>query len=125
MSLITSFVDRIRLTVGDTNPEWYFLEDHVYEWCYYENDSNELKAAIAALEYILNYVSLNPEDETLGQVAAKGMSTSVLERRLADLKQKDALSGKKAAAGAIPMIVHGGRNGWDDVDKIFNWQETI
>ncbi len=121
MSLVTSFVERIRLTVGDTNPEWYFLEDHVYEWCYYENDSNELKASVAVLEYILNYISLNPDSETLGQVKASGIAVETLERRLEDLKQKDALSGNKAAKGAIPMMIRGGRNGWDDVDKIFNW----
>ena len=74
MSLVNSYVERIRLVVGDTDVEYAYLEDATYDFLYYDNGQDELKTAIAALENIINYLALNPESETLGQVMGNSIS---------------------------------------------------
>lgn len=119
MSLSNSYIERIRLLVGDTDVEWEYLEDPTYEYLYFDNAQNELLTAVAALENIINYVALNPESETLGQVNGKGMGIDALERRLTSLKIKAANNG--ADVGKVPIVLRSGRKNWDDFDSIFKW----
>lgn len=118
MSLATSYTSRIRLLVGDTDLEYSFLEDSVYEYLYFENGQNELDTAIAALENIINYIALNPSSETLGAVSGAGVTVLVLERRLDGLKGrklKDASGSKR-----IPIMIRSDRKDWSDINKLFN-----
>lgn len=117
MALSNSYIERIRLSVGDTDEDYKFLEDSVYEFLYFENQSNELKTAVAALESIINYISLNPESETLGQVSGKGVNSTWLEQRLTQLLNKANKQGSRY--GKVPIVIRSDRKDWNDFGKIF------
>ena len=117
MSLVSNPIERIRLVVGDTDLDYVYLEDSVYEFLYFDNGEDELKTAIAALENIINYLALNPESETLGQVNGKRMSTSFLESRLSNLKAKQTADSNGNAR--LPMLIRSNRTDWSDINKLF------
>ena len=120
MSLITSYIERIRLVVGDTDVEYEYLVDSVYDFLYYDNGQDELKTAIAALENIINYLALNPESETLGQVMGKRMSMKSLEDRLLNLKAKQTADSDGNIR--LPMMIRSNRTDWSDINKLFRKQ---
>ena len=114
--LVSSAIQRIRLEIGDISSEWPILQDDVYEYLLYKNQSNERNTAIEALENIINYYSLNPTDEAFGSVSGKRFDIRVMEKRLTSLKNKgEAVSG----VGRVPMVVRSDRSNWDDFNKLF------
>lgn len=117
MSLSTSYIARIRLTVGDTDVEYAFLDDSVYEFLYFENAQNELDTAIAALENIINYIALNPTAEALGAVSGSGVTVLTLEARLNELKSRKTKDAK--GIKRIPIMIRSDRKDWSDINKLF------
>lgn len=116
-TLVSSAISRIRLMIGDINVDYPILDNTVYEYLLYSNNSNELDTAIEALESIINYYSLNPTDEVFGLVQGKGYSPRQMEKRLQDLK--DSKYTDTSGAKRIPMLVKGGRTDWEDFDNLF------
>lgn len=114
--LVTSAVARVRLQVGDID-EWEILEDSVYEFFLAENSGDEIKAAIEALETIINYYSLNPTDETFGQISGSNFSIKTMEGRLKTLREKlvTDTSGNKR----VPLVLRSDRKSWSDFNKLF------
>lgn len=115
--LVSSAIQRIRLTIGDINPEWALLEDDVYEYLLYKNGSDENATAIEALENIINYYSLNPTDEAFGDISGKRFDIRTMERRLKELKSKPSVG--KDGVGRVPMMLRSDRKDWNDFNKLF------
>lgn len=115
--LVSNATDRIRLMIGDINEDYPILDDSVYEYLLYSNGSDELKTAIEALENIINYYSLNPDDEVFGTIAANGYSTEKMERRLTELKLK--VTEDASGVRRVPIMLKTDRTSWDDFNKLF------
>lgn len=115
--LVSSAVQRVRLTIGDISEDFPILSDEVYEYLLYENGSNEQATAVAALENIINYFSLNPTDEVFGDVGGKRFDIRVMEKRLQDLISKPTKD--KSGVGRVPILLRSDRKGWDDFNKLF------
>jgi len=119
--LTSSAISRVRLTVGDIAEDFPILDDSVYEYLLYKNSENELETAIEALENIINYYSLNPEDETFGNVEGGGYNPQQMEKRLKALKRKRYEDGSKTEK--IPMIIKSDRGSWNDFNKLFGKED--
>lgn len=115
--LVSSYVARIRLLVGDVL-EFPLLEDGVYEYIYFNNNSNELYAAIDALESIITMLTVNPPDVDVGDFSSAQFKLSDYERTLTRLKLKLRQDSNKAKA--IPMLARANRSNWDDINTIYN-----
>lgn len=115
--LVSSAVQRIRLSIGDISEELPILADEVYEYLLYENGSDEQATAIAALENIINYFSLNPTDEVFGDISGKRFDVRLMESRLNELRTKTTKD--KSGVSRIPMMLRSDRKGWDDFNKLF------
>lgn len=115
--LVSNAISRIRLVVGDIAEDFPILDDSVYDYLLYKNGSDELDTAIEALENIINYYSLNPSDETFGNVNGSGYNPARMEKRLVALKLQKTEDSK--GVGRIPMMLKTDRTSWDDFDKIF------
>lgn len=108
----TTFVDQIRLQVGDVNKNDPIMSDAIYTWFYTTNGNSVLKASIAALESLINQIALDPSAWDVGDVGARGTTVSTLEKRLNTLKAKE--SGNKT-----PMVIKSDRTNWDDFNKLY------
>ena len=115
--LVSSAIQRIRLTIGDISEDWAILEDDVYEYLLYNNGSDEQAAAIEALENIINYYSLNPTDEAFGDVSGKRFDIRVMEKRLEALKTKSTKD--SSGVSRVPIMLRSDRKDWNDFNKIF------
>lgn len=115
-SLQTSFIQRIRLMVGDIN-EFPLLEDNVYNWLYLQNERNELATAIEAVENIITMLVLNPNDESVGGVGQKTPSLSDYQQVLKNLKMRK--NRDKQKVSRVPMLIRSDRTSWSDIDTIF------
>lgn len=59
-----SATDRIRLMVGDTDPNYEFLTDDTYEYLLDKNNNNEKVSAKEAARYILAYIARFTRERT-------------------------------------------------------------
>ncbi|SDO36874.1 hypothetical protein [Vreelandella arcis] len=109
-------IEQVRLNIGDTDTEEYFLDDTVISFLLQENGNNVLETSIVALEAIINNIALQPERWRIGDAAESRASVDQLEDRLKSLINKR----NAKAYTAIPIILHPSRKNWDDIDKVFN-----
>lgn len=107
-----SFVDQIRLNVGDTNKDDPYMPDHIYMWYYTTNGESVIEASIAALESLINQVALNPSAWDVGNVGARIGTVEALERRLQKLKLR-------TQTAKAPVVIHSDRKNWNDFNKLF------
>lgn len=115
--LATSYVQRIRLLTGDLY-ETPLLEDSVYDYLYMTNNTNELEAAIEAVETIITMLVMNPNDEVVGSNGQKISSLADFQNLLVSLKARrgeDALKVRRT-----PIIIKSDRSNWDDLNKLFD-----
>ena len=115
--LVSSATARIRLQIGDVSEDFPILDDSVYEYLLYKNNSDELRTAIEALENIINYYSLNPQDESFGTVSGAGYNPRQMEKRLEDLKGK--LVTDSSNVKRVPVMIKTDRTSWNDFNKLF------
>ncbi len=111
-----SDIEKVRLNIGDTNSEEYYLEDSVIQFLLDEHGNDVLEASIEALEAIINQLSLTPDRWRIGDVEEYRTSIDDLESRLQSLINKR--NSKKYKA--IPIILNTDRKNWDDINKIFD-----
>lgn len=107
-----SFVDRIRLIVGDFMKDEPYLPDSVYVWLYEKHKADEVDAAIEALESIINNIALSPSRWTIGEASEWNSNMPALQRRLDELKLK-----RKTTR--VPVIIRSDRKAWDDFNNLF------
>lgn len=107
-----SFVDRIRLLVGDYILNEPMLPDSIYVWLYNKHNNNETLAAIEALESIINNIALSPSRWSIGDSSEWGANLPFLQQRLVELKRS--LEGVK-----VPVILKSDRTNWNDFNKVF------
>lgn len=107
-----TFVDQMRLKVGDTNKNDPYMEDSIYTWFYTQNGNSVIEGSIAALESLINQIALNPSEWDVGDVGAKSAVVNTLERRLTNLRNER--SGNKA-----PVLIGSDRKNWNDFNKLF------
>ena len=114
--LVSSPVARIRLLTGDIQ-EQPLLEDGVYEYLYLSGGNDETKAALEALETIINMLVMNPQDGGTGSYKATNSSL----RNFQSIYDRLKLKSLQDASGVnkIPMIARSDRNNWDDINGIF------
>ena len=115
--LVTSYVARIRLLVGDVT-EFPLLEDGVYEYLYFNNDNNETLTAIDALESIITLLTVNPPDSAVGDYETATRRISEYEKTLDRLKEKVNQDNNKVKV--TPMIARSDRTNWNDINTIYN-----
>lgn len=115
-ALATSSIQRVRLLCGDIL-DFPLLEDSVYQYLILKNDSNELDAAIEAVENIINMLVFNPTDEDVGQVGQKTRSVSDFRAILQNLQDQKYLDANKTRR--LPMLLRSDRTSWNDIDKLY------
>lgn len=117
MATAPTLIQQVKFKVGDTSLNYPFLADSTYEWLLDKNSNNVIKAAIEALEMIINQIALSPESIKTDAVDEVKASVPVLERRLAALKKQ--LTQAAIGASRFPFIVHSDRKNWNDLDSLF------
>ena len=117
MATAPTQVQQVKFKVGDTSLNYPFLADSTYDWLLDKNSNNVIKAAIEALEMIINQIALSPESIKTDAVDEVKASVPVLERRLAALKKQ--LTQAAIGASRFPFIVHSDRKNWNDLDSLF------
>lgn len=110
--LATDPIARVRLLCGDIGDQ-PILDDNIYEFQILKfND--ELDAAIECLENIISYLTLNPQEEKIGNVTYSNYDVKEFENRRKDLINKKVNQGK--FIGEIPVVVRSDRKNWNDFD---------
>lgn len=61
---VNNVLDRIRLTTGDTDPVYEFLDDPTYQYVLDKNNNNERTASVEAARYILANISRYTRERT-------------------------------------------------------------
>ena len=61
MATAPTLIQQVKFKVGDTSLNYPFLADSTYDWLLDKNSNNIIKAAIEALEMIINQIALSPE----------------------------------------------------------------
>ena len=117
MATAPTLIQQVKFKVGDTSLNYPFLADSTYDWLLDKNRNNIIKAAIEALEMIINQIALSPESIKTDAVDEVKASVPVLERRLAALKKQ--LTQAAIGASRFPFIVHSDRKNWNDLDSLF------
>ena len=117
MATAPSLIQQVKFKVGDTSLNYPFLADSTYEWLLEKNSNNITKAAIEALEMIINQIALSPESIKTDAVDEVKASVPVLERRLEALKKQ--LTQAAVGASRFPFLVHSDRRNWNDLDSLF------
>ena len=117
MATAPTLIQQVKFKVGDTSLNYPFLADSTYDWLLEKNSKNIIKAAIEALEMIINQIALSPESIKTDAVDEVKASVPVLERRLNALKKQ--LTQAAVGASRFPFIVHSDRNNWNDLDSLF------
>ena len=117
MATAPSKVQQVKFKVGDTSLNYPFLADSTYDWLLDKNRNNIIKAAVEALEMIINQIALSPESIKTDAVDEVKASVPVLERRLNALKKQ--LTQAAIGASRFPFIVHSDRKNWNDFDSLF------
>lgn len=117
MATAPTLIQQVKFKVGDTSLNYPFLADSTYEWLLDKNSKNIIKAAIEALEMIINQIALSPESIKTDAVDEVKASVPVLERRLEALKKQ--LTQAAVGASRFPFLVHSDRKNWNDLDSLF------
>ena len=117
MATAPTLIQQVKFKVGDTSLNYPFLADSTYEWLLDKNSKNITKAAIEALEMIINQIALSPESIKTDAVDEVKASVPVLERRLDALKKQ--LTQAAVGASRFPFLVHSDRKNWNDLDSLF------
>ena len=117
MATAPSIIQQVKFKVGDTSLNYPFLADSTYDWLLEKNSKNIIKAAIEALEMIINQIALSPESVKTDAVDEVRASVPVLERRLNALKKQ--LTQAAIGASRFPFLVHSDRKNWNDLDSLF------
>lgn len=108
--LATSPIQRVRLMVGDIRVDDPILEDSVYTYLLMKNGNSEIDTAIEALETIITVLTVNPQDEKIGDVEFRITTLEEMSNRLVYIK------GQKENAQNVPIIVRTDRKNWNDFD---------
>ena len=117
MATAPTLIQQVKFKVGDTSLNYPFLADSTYDWLLEKNSKNIIKAAIEALEMIINQIALSPESIKTDAVDEVKASVPVLERRLDALKKQ--LTQAAIGASRFPFLVHSDRKNWNDLDSLF------
>ena len=117
MATAPTLIQQVKFKVGDTSLNYPFLADSTYDWLLEKNNDNIIKAAIEALEMIINQIALSPESVKTDAVDEVKASVPVLERRLDALKKQ--LTQAAIGASRFPFLVHSDRNNWNDLNSLF------
>ena len=117
MATAPTLIQQVKFKVGDTSLNYPFLADSTYDWLLDKNSNNIIKAAIEALEMIINQIALSPESIKTDAVDEVKASVPVLERRLNALKKQ--LTQAAIGASRFPFLVHSDRRNWNDLDSLF------
>ena len=117
MATAPTLIQQVKFKVGDTSLNYPFLADSTYDWLLDKNSNNIIKAAIEALEMIINQIALSPESVKTDAVDEVKASVPVLERRLNALKKQ--LTQAAIGRSRFPFLVHSDRNNWNDLDSLF------
>lgn len=117
MATAPTQIQQVKFKVGDTSLNYPYLADSTYEWLLDKNSNNITKAAIEALEMIINQIALSPESIKTDAVDEVRASVHVLERRLEALKKQ--LTQAAIGASRFPFLVHSDRKNWNDLDSLF------
>lgn len=117
MATAPTLIQQVKFKVGDTSLNYPFLADGTYEWLLEKNSNNIIKAAIEALEMIINQIALSPESVKTDAVDEVRASVPVLEKRLDALKKQ--LTQAAIGASRFPFLVHSDRKNWNDLDSLF------
>ena len=117
MATAPSLIQQVKFKVGDTSLNYPFLADSTYDWLLEKNSNNIIKAAIEALEMIINQIALSPESVKTDAVDEVKASVHVLEKRLDALKKQ--LTQAAVGASRFPFLVHSDRNNWNDLNSLF------
>lgn len=117
MATAPTLIQQVKFKVGDTSLNYPFLADSTYDWLLEKNSKNIIKAAIEALEMIINQIALSPESVKTDAVDEVKASVPVLERRLNALKKQ--LTQAAVGASRFPFLVHSDRKNWNDLDSLF------
>lgn len=107
-ALATSPIQRVRLMVGDVRVDDAILEDSVYMYLLQKNGNSEIDTAIEALETIITVLTVNPQDEKIGDVQFRITTLQDMENRLIYIK------GQKESAKNVPIVIRTDRKNWDD-----------
>ena len=117
MATAPTLIQQVKFKVGDTSLNYPFLADSTYDWLLEKNSKNIIKAAVEALEMIINQIALSPESIKTDAVDEVKASVPVLERRLNALKKQ--LTQAAIGASRFPFLVHSDRKNWNDLDSLF------
>lgn len=117
MATAPTLIQQVKFKVGDTSLNYPFLADSTYDWLLEKNSKNIIKAAIEALEMIINQIALSPESIKTDAVDEVKASVPVLERRLDALKKQ--LTQATVGASRFPFLVHSDRKNWNDLNSLF------
>ena len=117
MATAPTLIQQVKFKVGDTSLNYPFLADSTYDWLLDKNRNNIIKAAIEALEMIINQIALSPESVKTDAVDEVKASVPVLEKRLDALKKQ--LTQAAVGASRFPFLVHSDRRNWNDLDSLF------
>lgn len=117
MATAPTLIQQVKFKVGDTSLNYPFLADSTYDWLLDKNSKNIIKAAIEALEMIINQIALSPESVKTDAVDEVKASVHVLERRLDALKKQ--LTQAAVGASRFPFLVHSDRRNWNDLNSLF------
>lgn len=108
---------QVKYKVGDVSATYPFLQSSIYDWLLEKHNDNVTKAAIEALEMIINQIALSPESLETDAVRELRPSVPVLEKRLLALKKE--LTENALGRSRFPMLIHSDRKNWDDFDELF------
>ena len=117
MATAPTLIQQVKFKVGDTSLNYPFLADSTYDWLLEKNSKNIIKAAIEALEMIINQIALSPESIKTDAVDEVKASVPVLEKRLDALKKQ--LTQAAVGASRFPFLVHSDRKNWNDLNSLF------
>ena len=117
MATAPTLIQQVKFKVGDTSLNYPFLADSTYDWLLDKNSKNIIKAAIEALEMIINQIALSPESVKTDAVDEVKASVPVLEKRLDALKKQ--LTQAAVGASRFPFLVHSDRKSWNDLNSLF------
>lgn len=117
MATAPTLIQQVKFKVGDTSLNYPFLADSTYDWLLEKNSKNIIKAAIEALEMIINQIALSPESVKTDAVDEVKASVPVLEKRLDALKKQ--LTQAAVGASRFPFLVHSDRKSWNDLNSLF------
>ena len=123
MATAPTLIQQVKFKVGDTSLNYPFLADSTYEWLLDKNSNNVIKAAIEALEMIINQIALSPESIKTDAVDEVKASVHVLERRLEALKKQ--LTQAAIGASRFPFLVHSDRKNWNDLNSLFPKRRAV